>query len=438
MPRTILLKTVISVPLVHDRSKNLGFLRKRDKKTWAMCFAKKWRTSGLTSYLKRKVAEKDHILNKERRTLNLPKLGSKPKIRATIESVGKPILPAPQRPRGDSPLPLEQMEADRLGQVLAARHLQEAIVGSTLMYGSEIAWRGQASMSRAFQRSINRMSRSSLGVLSSTPVTFLQAEGGSLPAKGRLDRRQEAFAIRLASTTPGPHTSLLRGTPSSGLGQRIRGLIGQDILGQRVEVSRISASMSFPGGIELPPVWRKEEKEEREEGVRAAMEKAKEKEQGPDTIWTGGSKLEGGGVGAGVAWYEEETSEQGRVMSERRGFSTAGQKKERTGNTYHGRYSSFEEAGPGWRSRGFGMGGGHEAFDAELAALAYGLTHLYGRRGTGRAYTVFTDSTAAMRRVGSDAPGPSQEMAVHVIGLAQRIIDQGNYQCQVDAGTHGS
>ena len=39
---------------------------------------------------------------------------------------------------------------------------------------------------------------------------------------------------------------------------------------------------------------------------------------------------------------------------------------------------------------------------------------------------IFTDSTAAMRRIANDAPGPSQEMAIHIIELARRIIDQGN------------
>ena len=75
---------------------------------------------------------------------------------------------------------------------------------------------------------------------------------------------------------------------------------------------------------------------------------------------------------------------------------------------------------------GFGMGGGHEAYDAELAALAYGPVHLLGRRTTGRAYMIFTDSTTAMTRIASDAPGPGQEMAIRVIELAQRVVDQGN------------
>ena len=107
----------------------------------------------------------------------------------------------------------------------AARHLQEAIVGSTLMYRSEITWRGQKGMSKAFQRGINRMSRSSLGVLSSIPVAFLQAEGGSTPAVARLDRRQEAFAVRLALATRGPHTNLVQATAS--LGQRLGEIWGK-------------------------------------------------------------------------------------------------------------------------------------------------------------------------------------------------------------------
>ena len=75
-------------------------------------------------------------------------------------------------------------------------NLQEAIVGSTLMYGSEVTWRGQRLLRDAVQRSINRMSRASLGVLRSTPVSFLQSFGGRMPAEPRLNQRQAAFAAR--------------------------------------------------------------------------------------------------------------------------------------------------------------------------------------------------------------------------------------------------
>ena len=72
------------------------------------------------------------------------------------------------------------------------------------------------------------------------------------------------------------------------------------------------------------------------------------------------------------------------------------------------------------------MGFGHKAYDAELAATAYGLIHLIGLRETGRSYAIFTDSTAAMARATSDAPGPGQGTAIRIIELAQRIVDQGS------------
>lgn len=43
--------------------------------------------------------------------------------------------------------------------------------------------------------------------------------------------------------------------------------------------------------------------------------------------------------------------------------------------------------------------------------------------GVGHTHTIFTESTAAMRQIVKDAPGPGQEMAIE---LARRIIDQGH------------
>ena len=52
---------------------------------------------------------------------------------------------------------------------------------------------------------------------------------------------------------------------------------------------------------------------------------------------------------------------------------------------------------------------------------------LLARRGErGKTFTVFTDSTAAVERVTSDAPGLGQEIEIGVIDLAQRLVDQGN------------
>ena len=41
---------------------------------------------------------------------------------------------------------------------ISARHLQEAIIGLTLMYGAEVTWRGQAGMADSSQRTLNRVS----------------------------------------------------------------------------------------------------------------------------------------------------------------------------------------------------------------------------------------------------------------------------------------
>ena len=63
---------------------------------------------------------------------------------------------------------------------------------------------GPEGVERTFQKSINRMAKASLGVLPSAPVAFLQAEGRSLPAWARLEKRQAAVATRLASAPCAP------------------------------------------------------------------------------------------------------------------------------------------------------------------------------------------------------------------------------------------
>ena len=60
-----------------------------------------------------------------------------------------------------------------------------------------------------------------------------------------------------------------------------------------------------------------------------------------------------------------------------------GERRERRGRTCHDEHRSFRGARSGWRAAGFGMEAGHEACDAELAAILYGLIHLVGRREVG-------------------------------------------------------
>lgn len=106
-----------------------------------------------------------------------------------------------------------------------------------------------------------------------------------------------------------------------------------------------------------------------------------------------------------------------------KGWRERRKQKERT---YRSRHRYLLGARSGWRGVGFGIGSGHEAYDAELAVIAYGLLHLAARGQTERSYTIFTDSTAAMTRAASDASGPSQELAIRIIGFARQIVDQGN------------
>ena len=164
------------------------------------------------------------------------------------------------------------------------------------MYGSEVTWRGQAGMERTFQRSINRMARASLGVLPSTPVAFLQAEGGSLPARSRLEKRQAAFATRLASAPSGPHAEVVHG--ETGLGRRLRESLGQAAMATAtVEGTVIGQGRTFPGQIVIPPVPGKEDKEDR---IEAAIKDAKRQEHYQDTMWTDDSGLSEGGVGGPI------------------------------------------------------------------------------------------------------------------------------------------
>ena len=157
-----------------------------------------------------------------------------------------------------------------------------------------------------------------------------------------------------------------------------------------------SRGLVFPGGVVIPV--ERIGKEEKEKNVRQAMEEANKTSKDTDTIWTDGSRLEEGKVGAGIAWFDKGDDKKGKIEVTRRDNRTAGQRREGGRVTYHGKYRSLMTAEVDWRSSGFGLGGGHEAHDAEMAAIVYGLVHLYGRAEQGHAYTIFTDSTAAIDR----------------------------------------
>jgi len=131
------------------------------------------------------------------------------------------------------------------------------------------------------------------------------------------------------------------------------------------------AQESFPGRIRILP---------REEALEAAREWT------PGLVlWSDGSRLEDGRVGAGVAWQ-----------------------------TLLG----------AWRSQETPLGRGLEVFDAELAGACRALELAIGMEDQGPV-TVFMDSQAAITRLSHSRRGPGQGLAIRAATAAQALRDRG-------------
>ena len=107
--------------------------------------------------------------------------------------------------------------------------------------------------------------------------------------------------------------------------------------------------------------------------------------RGSNTIWTNRLRLDNGNVGAACAWRTTE----------------------------------------GWTGRRFHLGN-KEVFDAEIHAIHQALSIMGQRQETGRRYTVFADSTAAIGGIRSDIIGPGQRFAVAAIEVGTRLMSRGN------------
>ena len=99
------------------------------------------------------------------------------------------------------------------------------------------------------------------------------------------------------------------------------------------------------------------------------------------TIWTDGSRLDSGAIGAACAWQTEE----------------------------------------GWTGRRFHLGTNKEVY-----AIYQALRIFEERHQSGRKYMVFSDCQPAIRRALSDALGPCQQWARATIDLATGLISRGN------------
>ena len=105
-----------------------------------------------------------------------------------------------------------------------------------------------------------------------------------------------------------------------------------------------------------------------------------------DTIWTDGSRLEGGAVGAACVWREGET----------------------------------------WSGHRFFLGTNKEVFDAETFAIYQALRSFDERQESGHHYRVLTDAQAAAQRVSTDAAGPGQCWARAEIEVCSRLRARDN------------
>ena len=164
---------------------------------------------------------------------------------------------------------------------------------------------------------------------------------------------------------------------------------------ERPEETEWPAHRRFQGKIEVEP---------REEALR----KAKEWKDTKNSIWTDGSRLEGGKVGAAAVWWAPERVEPPWVGPA-------------TGRTYN---PGRREAG--WTGRRYHLGKNKEVYDAELYAL-YQAAKLFDERNErDQAYTILSDSEAAIGRAKDDDMGPGQRFAVAVIEVCSRLASRGN------------
>jgi ribonuclease HI len=283
-----------------------------------------------------------------------------------------------------------------------ARRMQIAAVQSVALYGAELWWQGQKDRSQNIQRLVNRQARAITGMFSTTPVGPLIKEAALTPAEALLDDRQLRYTTRLLGLPRGQPTkqvlpvTLREGDRHAQPGEQpandrkwaeahARGFqsLGQHLARQLAmalpvdpsggfEEVETEATDTFPGQILVLP---------REEAIKAAQEGR----SAGLTIWSDGSRLENGRVGAGLAW-------QTRLGS--------------------------------WKTREVPMGIGHETFDAELEGACTALEIALKGRDEGPV-TILLDSLAAIKRLQVQKMSPGQGLVVRAHRAAQALEDRG-------------
>ena len=107
----------------------------------------------------------------------------------------------------------------------------------------------------------------------------------------------------------------------------------------------------------------------------------------PNTVWTDGSRLDSGDVGAACA-------------------SSGG--------------------GGEWVGQGFYLGHNKEVFDAEIFAIYQAMRILDRQQAIGQQYTIFSDSQAAIQHIRTDTMGPGQQWARAAMEVHACLTARGN------------
>ena len=255
----------------------------------------------------------------------------------------------------------------------AARNLQQAIVSGTMLYAQQLSWNGARGTEREVQLVLNRMGRASLGVRQTTPLGIVAAESGLTPARALFNHTQARFALRLlARPRGGGGQEEIMEMRASALTARIRGVTGLK-RSETYEGQVWGSLREFQGEVH---VTQKEE----------ALQVAQEWTDLERTVWTNGSRLESGRVGAAWTWWQKGE----------------------------------------WRGQGSFLGTNKEVLDAEVYALQMAVRLLNDRGETGESYTVLSDSQAAIYRLLHEECGPAQALARKAIEASRELRARNN------------
>lgn len=234
---------------------------------------------------------------------------------------------------------------------------------------------------------INREARAITRCLKTTPLGPLIAEASLTPATVLLDHRQRRYADRIAGL---PKNQWVKNNEDEDFPyepaqtRKTNGGIGPH-LGQIIR-----KSLTNKAGIE--PIIRSNHTTKRKAIIKdkiTAIEEAIKASNANSILFTDGSRLETGNLRCSVVWRAPDGS---------------------------------------WKTQKTHLGKNKETFDAELFAIAEALK-LVNRKVIGNHAThlvrIFADSTAALKRIQEDNPGPGQWTTRTIIKIERTLMRAG-------------